>query len=76
MEEIEKVEAATFTALKAGETTTVNVKTKDGSVEGRPTLEITVLKPTVWVNSIELSKEAMQLQSGEHEKLTATIYPE
>ncbi|MCC8057822.1 Ig-like domain-containing protein [Cloacibacillus sp.] len=75
VEEIEKGEAATFTALKAGETTTVNVKTKDGSVKGRPTLEITVLKPTVWVNRIELSKEAMQLQSGEHEKLTATLYP-
>ncbi|WP_455594071.1 Ig-like domain-containing protein [Cloacibacillus porcorum] len=76
VEEIEKGEAATFTALKAGETTTVNVKTKDGSVEGRPTLNITVLKPTVWVDRIELSKEAMRLQSGEHEKLTAAIYPE
>ena len=75
VEEIEKGEAATFTALKAGETTTVNVKTEDGSVEGRPTLEITVLKPAVWVTGIELSKGAAQLETGEHEKLTATLFP-
>ena len=76
VEEIEKGEAATFTALKAGETTTVDVENKYSNKKGIPTLNITVLKPTVWVDRIELSKEAMRLQSGEHEKLTAAIYPE
>ena len=75
VEKTEKGETATFTAIKEGKTT-VKAKTKDGTVESWNTLEITVLKPTVWVDRIELSKEAMRLQSGEHEKLTAAIYPE
>ncbi|WP_455600371.1 Ig-like domain-containing protein, partial [Cloacibacillus sp.] len=67
-------EIAIFKTLKAGPAS-IKARSVDNSSVSSNNLDITVLKPTVWVTGIKLSKEAVQLNSGEHEKLTATIYP-
>lgn len=67
-------EMAIFKTLKAGPAS-ISARSVENSSVSSNNLDITVLKPTVWVTNIKLSKEAVQLKSGEHEKLTATLYP-